>query len=371
MNAWKTSRPLLALLALCASLSAAGEEQGVPFRQDDWEIVCDNTLACRMVGYCAEKNKHDKSGCASVLLTRAAGPNAPLAGEAALLTDQDDEQADWPPLTLQINGASQGRLDKEKARGYGMYGLTPAQTQALLAALQAHETVVFASDTLSFPLSGKGADAIFQKADATQGRVGTPGALAQKGERPEAEVFPLRPVPVIQAKKVIIAPARALSAAEVAALKPALLRSKKAPCAFDDPKAKIPLGAFTLTPVDARHVLISTLCWRGVMDNDRRAYWVMDRALKGEPEFVTAEANLYLGVVHKSEKFREAGDLSGLFHESSNERERMRHSLWIWDGQTFRLAERTLLPPAWHLSVFVSRVLKEDGTPLYSTPKPE
>jgi hypothetical protein len=348
------------LLAVCAT--ARGEEAaGVWFGQEDWEVACDNTLTCRMVGYCRKADKD----AAAVLITRAAGPDAPFRGEVMLLAHHDDGKAGWPPLALLLDSKAQGPL--EKGRGYGMYRLAAAEIHALLEAIRQGGAVGFAGDAFSCLLSDRGAAAVLLQADAAQGRIDTPGAFLQKGEKPEENVFPPRPLPVIQAKKVRAASSRRLSAAEVAALKPALLQSKQAACAFDDPSAKTPVGAFTLTPVDAKHVLISTRCWRGIGEGERYAYWIMDSALAGKPEFVTAEANTYLGFVRKN-ALLDAGELTGLF-PLPGKRGGDQGATWVWDGQTFRLTERWMQSGhSWGLRTFVSKVIKEDGTPRYSEP---
>jgi len=58
-------------------IAAAGDLLNVRFQHKDWEIVCDNARTCRAAGYTAEAAEPG----ASVLLTRRAGPNVPLAAE--------------------------------------------------------------------------------------------------------------------------------------------------------------------------------------------------------------------------------------------------------------------------------------------------
>ncbi|MDR2364515.1 MAG: HDOD domain-containing protein [Zoogloeaceae bacterium] len=112
LNAWEIaiSRTLLALLALCLALPAAGEEEGVHFQREDWEITCDNTRACRMAGYNPESHYGGNRG--SVLITRAAGQDTPLEGFVTL-ADWDEGEDYKPPrvLTLWIDGKSKGKLN--------------------------------------------------------------------------------------------------------------------------------------------------------------------------------------------------------------------------------------------------------------------
>jgi hypothetical protein len=45
------------LLLLATDAMAQGEEAaGVHFQHGDWEVACDNTLTCRIAGYCAAEN---------------------------------------------------------------------------------------------------------------------------------------------------------------------------------------------------------------------------------------------------------------------------------------------------------------------------
>jgi hypothetical protein len=90
-----------AFLLLCANAMAQGGDkaEGIYFQHGDWEIVCDNTLACRIAGYCTGEDF--ANGCASVLITRAAGPDAPLAGEVKL-ADDGGERKNPSVLTLRV-----------------------------------------------------------------------------------------------------------------------------------------------------------------------------------------------------------------------------------------------------------------------------
>jgi hypothetical protein len=339
----------LLLVTLCASMATKGEEQDILFRHGDWEISCDNTLTCRMAGYCAEETYED--GCGSVLITRAAGPGAPLEGKVSLADYGRDEGYEPPRfLTLRVGGRSKGKLEYRKKEE--TYPLTQVQTRALLAAARKDTAILFEGEGDSFTLSGKGVSAVLLKADEVQGRIGTPGALIRKGDKPEENVFPPRPMPVIRAAKVSDTPSRALTAPEVAALNPLLWQNEEVKENCHD------FNEFTLTPLDERHVLISMLCWRAAY-NEGNAYWVMDSALAGIPKFVTAAADFYSeGKIFGSFKERGPGDC----YSGSN---------WIWDGQAFHLSETWTtgmcrgirLGGTWRLPTFVSKVVNEDGTP--------
>jgi hypothetical protein len=87
----RTMFSFLALILLCTSATAQGEEAaGVYFQHGDWEIACDNTLTFRMADYCAEEDF--ATGCASVLITCAAGHDAPLFFAREVLQEVVDSQ---------------------------------------------------------------------------------------------------------------------------------------------------------------------------------------------------------------------------------------------------------------------------------------
>jgi hypothetical protein len=351
---WKFA---LALLTLGASLTATGEEYGIAFSHEDWEIVCDNTRACRMAGYSSEDAEGNARG--SVRIARAAGADTPLRGEVTR-ADMDDggDLDDWPRvLTLWIDGKSKGRLNlREKEL---VYPLTPTQIHALLVAARNDKEVKFEGGSKSFTLSGKGVSAVMLKMDEFQGRIGTPGALIRKGNKPEESVLPPLPMPVIRAAKVGNAPPRALTAPETAALKPLLRQSlvNDSECDFNRRREFPGSGEFTLTPLDEGHVLISTLCWIA-MYNQGYGYWVMDSALKGKPEFVTSAGSAYVeGVIDSGQRAR---GLADCYYGAS----------WVWDGQEFRqsaewttgMCREIHLGGAWRLPRLVTKIINEDGT---------
>lgn len=120
-------------LALCGTLfgqtlAAASTLPGIHFEHKDWEIACDNTRTCRAAGYQTEAI----GPSASVLLTRAAGPNRAVTAEVQLAQSEDESKL---PSTLQMfidkRPIGTVRLDKDKRLG----SLSTAQTTALLAAL--------------------------------------------------------------------------------------------------------------------------------------------------------------------------------------------------------------------------------------------
>lgn len=334
------------------SVSALAQESGVSFSHKNWEVVCDNTLTCRAAGYSPEEGKGG-----SVLLTREAGAGSAVTGKVMLAEGDDTDST--PPvaqLALWINGQPAGALTATKNDDWQ---LSQQQTQRLVAAIKGSGKVEFKGGPEPFVLSGDGAYAVLLKMDDVQGRIGTPGALTKKGDKPEGSVLAAIPEPVIQQAKTATSPKRALTEPEMAALKPKLLAAlgKSEECdLLDDPdemgdQLSSEDKAITLQPVDKSHVLISALCWRAAY-NEGYGYWVMDSQLAEKPQLVTTSGTDYSdGVISLSQRGRGMGDC--LWSAS-----------WVWDGSAFRKSHeggtgscRYLRPGGtWDLPIWVAQV---------------
>jgi hypothetical protein len=149
-----------------------------------------------------------------------------------------------------------------------------------------------------------------------------------------------------------------LTAPEVATLKPLLLQSKgknenEEECEFEDPEPA-EVSEFTLIPLDERHVLISTRC-RLYARDATSAYWIMDSALKGVPEFVMTEAGWYYEGIFHGVFLSDCPIISQL----------------VWDGRKFRPSAEWHTGQCrfihaggtWHLPKFITKIINEDGSP--------
>lgn len=336
------------ITAATLSLPVLAAPASVSFEHKDWQVVCDNTLTCRAAGYSTEE---DASG--SVLITRKAGPQTPVSVQV-VLADMDGSEPPSPPkLALWINGKPLGALtpgDNDTWR------LTDEQAAQMIAAVKGSGMVVFKGGAKTFVLSGDGASAALLKIDDVQGRVGTPGALSKKGNKPETSVTAAIPAPVIQAAPVSKENARTLSAAEAKELTPRLLAaiSKDDDCGrLSSPEEEVIKGEndLTLTPLDAKHGLVSTLCWRAAY-NEGYGYWVVDNALKEKPQFITSSGTDYSdGAITLAQRGRGIGDCWA-------------SAEWVWDGEAFRkssgsttgLCRGIRAGGAWDLPEFVAEV---------------
>ncbi|XTZ37823.1 DUF1176 domain-containing protein [Salmonella enterica] len=308
------------VIAAALSFSALAEQNSIAFDYKDWEVVCDNTLTCRAAGYSTEE---EASG--SVLITRTAGPDTPVTVDVMLADIESDDAAVQGSLTLLIDGQSQGEVTGEDD---GSWRLTNDQATRLIEAVKGRGRVEFNGGAKPFVLSTDGAYAVLVKFDDAQGRVSTPGALIKKGDKAEDSVRAAIAAPMIQAAKVDEGEERTLRGQEVTALTPRLLaalssgteceRLSSPPEVSDEGDNDI-----TLSPLNNNYALISTLCWRGAY-NEGYGYWIIDKKLKGKPQFITNSASDYSdGVITLSQRGRGIGDCWALAE-------------WVWDGETFR-----------------------------------
>lgn len=184
------------LICLSGCLNAA-PLQGISFTHHDWELVCDNTGACRAAGYQDDADTFRRS--ASVLLTRLAGENAPVVGQFALAAPDDADNFQFTSnVDFILNNQYIGSM-KVDNDGYGK--LSSQQTQALLQSLKQHGKIQFKSGQYTWEVSDKGAAAVLLKADEFQQRVNAPSAWLKRGNSTRPVLQP-QAKPQIQAAKV-------------------------------------------------------------------------------------------------------------------------------------------------------------------------
>ncbi|MEW6022261.1 MAG: DUF1176 domain-containing protein [Pseudomonadota bacterium] len=348
------------LLSLGLSLLANPRPAGaadlpkLQFSHGDWEIACDNTRTCRAAGYYIGRSGEDEGGpdplAVSVLLTRKAGPNAPVQGEVQFGTYLDEETAKSLPKTLaptmKINGKSLGKIAVPESDW--TVDLTPSQTQALLAALTRVSEIAWSDGPHTWRLSGAGAAAVLLKMDEFQGRIGTPGAVMRKGAKPESSVLPALATPVVKVPalddKAIDLPKNRLAALRTA------LQVNEDTCteSVDSDGTPAPI---TVSSLSGGKLLASMLCWRAAY-NEGDAYWVVNASPPYAPQLVTTSGSGYQqGTISASHKGRGLGDCWSF-------------EAWTWDGRRFvqtsegDTGDCRLVAPggAWQLPVLVTDV---------------
>ena len=354
-----------AMPSLAAPSSSPSPSPGLHFTHQDWELACDNARTCRAAGYQADADELT----VSLLLTREAGPGTPVRARLQLGAYGEEAESAAAPalgpgrLKLSVNGQALGTLpwlDEGDA-----FGFTPAQLQAVLKALpRPNARIELSHAGQVWRLSDQGAAAVLLKMDDAQGRVGTPGALARRGTRPETQALPPLPAPVVRAARVpqplaagggrTAAQAMGLSPQAFAALRDALLQDTDAEqlrATRDGEGAEPP--SLDAQPLGGGKWLLSTLCWSAAY-NFGSCAWVVNARAPHQPVLVTDSASdIAGGEISAAHKGRGLGDCWG-------------RSTWTWDGSRFVLTSESttgqckLIAPggAWELPTWVSRVVQ-------------
>jgi hypothetical protein len=317
-----------------AHAAGKGEQDPVSFQHKDWALQCDNTRACRAVGYQAEGGDSEP---VSILLTREAGPDTPVRVDLQVST----EGAPSAALAIKVGTFVLPGLQGDTPR-------VPAShvSRLLQELLKSDEATVSAGQT-RWTLSLAGANAVLLKMDEAQGRIGTPGALVRRGTRPESSVLPPVLAPVVSAMKPV--PTRMDDAALAKPLIAALDRaSVDGQCNGDDAFDPANVQVHRLTD---RKVLLSVPCSMGAY-NFSSLLWVANDRPPYKPELlqdVDGDFDPASGTVHSAMKGRGIGDCWWV-------RE------WQFDGRAFaRTREsgdsmcRGFAGGAWQLPSYVTR----------------
>ena len=335
-----------------AAAAAPAIAEGVRFWHEDWELACDNTGICRAAGY--HEDRADLP--VSVLVTRRPGPAT--RPEVKLVLGNYTEPAavkalpPQPVLTMRVNDRSLGavRLGKDGLSGT----LSRAQAAALLAALpKAQARVSWHHGDAKWVLSDQGARAVMLKMDEAQGRLGTPGALVDRGTRDEQQVPGPRPLPLL--KVPALPPTleadrtwpQRQGPALLAALR-ATVTDARAECALLEEDEPPPLEVRRLND---RQLLVSTRCWTAAYNGGSGA-WVVNRQPPYAPVLVTDSASdINDTEIIASHKGRGLGDCWS-------------HEAWTWTGTRFVRSSagsrgmcKLILPGGpWDLPTLVTRV---------------
>ncbi|WP_208280647.1 DUF1176 domain-containing protein [Massilia oculi] len=309
--------PMAALAAAhyAIPLHATGLPQ-LAFQHHDWELACDNTRTCRVAGYHAEDGRNPPL---SVLLERKAGPDEPFV--AKLRLGESDDGIDLPAtLAMQVDGRVLGTVELKGEESIGR--LNASQAQALLRAVSGAGKVNWRANGRTWTLSGKGASAVLLKMDEFQGRLGTPGAAMRKGGRPERDVLPALPAPLVTASQVAAGELAPPGKEEERILLATLRKTAGNEDCADLEAIATGESKFTYAPLTSMTMLVSARCWRGAY-NEGHGYWVANRKPPFSPHLVTQSGTDYdKGVIGAAHKGRGIGDCWG-------------HDEWVWDGRRF------------------------------------
>ena len=338
-------------LSLAPVTAATASSLGTSFFEHDWLLACDNTRTCRAAGFSA-----DAPLAFSLLFERAGGPDTPVTAmlgyvDGAQYGDAGEKTPAPRPtgaLQLRVDGRALGAVVPTQPEAPAT--LSQVQVDALLVALRRDAPIAIVdAGGSAWPISNRGARALLLKMDAAQDRLDTPGALIQRGTRPESSVPPALPKPVLK-NPPPLAETRPNDAAlaERKDLMDALLagRDMQTVCAWQEDRVEsTSLDVHRLDPV---HLLASITCL-GPGYYASGPSWVIRAQPPFEPALVTT-AHVFLRPP------------DAVLYEERDERTLGRCGFgryWVWDGTQFVVSReyvtglcRAMPGGFWHLATF-------------------
>jgi hypothetical protein len=331
------------------------------FEHKDWQLVCDNTHTCRMVGY-TDQTQSGEFVPLSVLFVRPAGKGSQIDAYAKFEEGVSESDAsDITDHSLRMVVGNRGfEID---ASGK----LTQVQTDLLVDALVREKPVHFSyGNHFEWNLSQNGSFATMLKMDDYQKRVGTTGAMFKKGNADENGVLQAVTAPVVYAKKIYEpGSSGTLRQLYIPNKRRELLHSKLmedyeegggSECWESFEAAKETLKVYPLT---SKKAIASQLCWSAAY-NSADAFWTINREPPFDPKFITAASDIAIlndATLHLFNEYkgRGIGDCWG-------------RDEWVWDGTDFVESLhsstgmcRGLSGGAWELPTFISNVMVQSN----------
>ena len=320
-------------LALCAAsvfftspLSTAAASP-VEFTTADWQVVCDNTLTCRLAGYHSQSNNELP---VSVLLTRRAGVNAPIEGKIKIGTAKKNSSKALMQLgnrhriSLFIDDKDLGQIEAFSSTTNDA-ALTNAQVKALTEALARSSKIELVMRNTRWQLSDKGATAVMMKADEAQGRVGNSSAfLSPQGvSKPNNAVLPAKEMPSLRLVTPNTTPtAQSNKRFSVRASKLAEMMNTTLKNADKDCPKLSDSSSWRVNRLNGTQLLAQHNCWNSTY-NAGMGMWVMNDTKPHQPTLVTTNATDYRdGKITAVQKGRSIGDC-------------LSKTNWIWTGKRF------------------------------------
>jgi hypothetical protein len=312
----------LASVFAVAPASMAADKPGTSFQHKDWQLACDNTGTCRAAGYQAD----GAQPAVSLLLVRKAGPKQEITAQVQLgsFDEKDSALAEGvDTLAIRVNGRNAGQVEVGGTEAGSP--LSRAAVAALMPALQQASAVTFSSGKRVWTLSTAGASAVLLKMDEVQGRLGTVGAIARKGSKPEeGVVMPVVPPVVIAASVPKESAAVVLPPAQRAALFEALRKVVSADdCSglHDADKKELDLE-LEVHRLSGTKSVASVVC-QSYAYNQSSMFWLINATPPFAPVTAVANASSYDdGQISSAQKGRGLGDCWG-------------SETWTWDGMRF------------------------------------
>ncbi|MCW2475596.1 MULTISPECIES: DUF1176 domain-containing protein [unclassified Symbiopectobacterium] len=264
--------------------SAVANYDSVYFTHKEWDLVCDNTLTCRVSGYSPDSVTFG----VSVLLTRKAGAGTPVDNQV-MLSDglgHDDVLAMRGTPQLIIAGRVLGVLqvaDRKKIS----WRMNATQYAAFLRALRRDKPIVFKDKLAEYPLSNAGSSAVMLQMDRVQGRMGTRGAIYKTGKKDDSNVKAPIAAPVIIKAPVKDQAARDMTAQELARFKPALMKTLVGDDAFDctDDQLNSDHLPWQIARLNKTQSLVIAPCWMAAYNGGSK-FWLVDTLMKRPAQLI-------------------------------------------------------------------------------------
>jgi len=320
------------------------------FSHHDWEVTCDNTNTCRIVGYSPRDAKLPLS---VLLVSKAGAEEMPKAKVQLGLFGGEEEKifATFPlnfNLEMKINNKSLGLVAMNKNNLTG--SLSTKQTSALLASFKKSSTIVWKTGEFIWKLSDKGSSAVLLKVDEFQKRLGTTSALLKKGNKSNKHILNEKIMPTIKVPALKSAKELSIDSVQMAKLEKALKANQKS--CFEE---RLYDNKIRLYPLNEHKILASKLCWTAAY-NMGTGYWVINKKAPYNPKLVTTEASEYIldngvGTIRSAHKGRGIGDCWS-------------YETHVWNGTAFILSHQAhtgscraiAAGGAWDLPNFVAKV---------------
>ncbi|CAA6821173.1 MAG: DUF1176 domain-containing protein [uncultured Sulfurovum sp.] len=297
--------------------------EAISFSHHDWEVVCDNTNTCRIVGY----STYYTPLPVTVLLTIKAGAKQKINAKVQLgsFGEETENVFSKLPSNFKLN-----MLINDKSYGYVTISknelispLSQQQTTVLLNSLKTTSNIVWKIKEHTWKLSDKGSSAVLLKVDEFQKRLNTTGALYKKGKQSEKSVLAPKPIPIIHAPRLSSSKEIQLNPLLMGQLNKELTLNKNDCYDIEQLDKKV-----TLYQLSNNKLLATKACWMAAY-NYGSAYWVINKQAPFKPQLISTEANEYalnennIGTLSASHKGRGIGDCFS-------------HASWVWNGKTFQ-----------------------------------
>ncbi len=362
---------VLPLTSISAHAAYGTPSEGWGFVQDDWQVVCDNTLTCRAAGYASEALIDEPASVLLTVLPKVALPTAQVQFVSESSKDNFDNAQLW------LNDKNYGTL-QPAGKDSQIYDLSAKQTQALINHARAATKIEIRASDNRWTISDKGMSAVLLKLDDVQGRVGTPIALVSKNNANRQTPKAAKAKPVIKkASAYSEANKKQIDAKKLADFQQNINKwididakqlvgsgNEMGDCELVNPTTEAyqrmseystNMLGWDFVPVDATHTLASHLCWSGPY-NSSTGYWLINNEKPSNPMLITKAGNEYeAGKIWATHKDRGIGDC-------------WNRQVWVWDGKTFTQSEETstgmcrgFAGGAWDLPTYVSEVIENNS----------